>query len=137
MADTVAIEKGIVDEVVARARATSAEVCGLLLGTPGRITGVAHCRNVAATPATSFEIDPAQLIAAHRHARSGGAALIGCYHSHPGGVPQPSRRDADDAGTDGWLWLIVADRSIACYRVRAGGRWQGRFESVRTITAGN
>lgn len=88
------------------------EVCGLLLGataTDGsvRIDAAQPCANVAADPATAFEIDPAALIAAHRAARHGGPAVIGCYHSHPRGPARPSPRDAAQAAGDGQIWLIL------------------------------
>jgi proteasome lid subunit RPN8/RPN11 len=84
----------------------------LLLGQGDRIARVVPCANVAAEPWHRFEIDPAALIAAHRAARGGGAAVIGHYHSHPTGLAEPSPRDAADAAPDGSIWLIAgADRS--------------------------
>ena len=56
------------------------EVCGLLLGHGDCIHDVQPCRNIAADPASRFEIDPAQLLAAHRAARAGGPAIVGHYH---------------------------------------------------------
>ncbi|MBM3926941.1 MAG: M67 family metallopeptidase [Sphingomonadales bacterium] len=106
------------------------EVCGLLFGAPARVTGHISCRNVAAMPATRFEIDPGALIAAYRAERTGGPRLIGCYHSHPSGDPVPSPRDAADAATDGWLWLIVGRAEIRGWRVVAGGAWHERFDPV-------
>ena len=66
------------------------ECCGLLLGEGNRLTEVRPCANVHADPLRHFEIDPAALIAAHRAARTGGPALLGYYHAHPGGHPLPS-----------------------------------------------
>lgn len=106
------------------------EVCGLLFGTARRITAVRPCRNVASDPAIAFEIDPAQLIAAHRAARDHGPAVIGCYHSHPGGRPVPSPRDAAAAPPDGAIWLILAGRRAGCYRAVDHGRIEDRFDAV-------
>ncbi|MFS0736113.1 M67 family metallopeptidase [Sphingomonas sp. 1P06PA] len=94
------------------------EVCGLLFGQPDRIDVAEPARNIAPSPADSFELDPAQLIAAHRAARAGGPAVIGHYHSHPGGRAVPSMRDAD-AARGGELWLIVADGEAAAFRAEA------------------
>ena len=123
------IRKGVLNEIVARADASSLEVCGLLLGGSDDVAGVLHCRNVAADPSVAFEIDPAQLIAALRAARAGGPPVVGCYHSHPNGFPQPSRRDAAEAEPNGWLWLI-AGRGVALYRAVVEGAWHGRFDDV-------
>lgn len=108
----------IIDEATA---SPDAEVCGLLFGSPHRIDAAQSCRNVAASPADSFEIDPAALLAAHKAARRGGPAIAGCYHSHPGGSPEPSARDAEAAAPDGSLWLIVGDGEARLWRAREDG----------------
>lgn len=117
----------IVEEAEA---ARGREVCGLLLGHPERITDALPCNNVAADPRTAFEIDPAQLIAAHRAVRAGGPEIVGCYHSHPSGAPAPSARDAADAAPDGSLWIIVAGRETGLYRAVEGGCYHRRFVAV-------
>lgn len=122
--------KGVIDEIVTRARSSADEVCGLLVGEPGHVVAVVHCANVAADPATAFEIDPARLIAVHRAARAGGPSIVGCYHSHPGGEVAPSPRDAADAAPNGWLWLIVGGRETGVYRAVADGHLHGRFDPV-------
>lgn len=106
------------------------EVCGLLFGTPERIVEARACRNVAADPRDAFEIDPAQLLAAHRAARHGGAAIVGCYHSHPAGPATPSARDAAAAAPDGSIWIIIAGRDAGFYRAVERGRYEGRFDTV-------
>jgi proteasome lid subunit RPN8/RPN11 len=88
------------------------EACGLLLGcseADSWTVALATCaRNIAPEPWRSFEIDPAHLLAAHRAARAARApAIVGVWHSHPGGVLLPSEADRAGADTPGWLWLIV------------------------------
>lgn len=106
------------------------EACGLLLGTPGAIARVERTRNVAADPLRTFEIDPAALLRVHREARGAGLAVIGWYHSHPGGSAEPSRTDAARAVEDGMLWLVVADGGAAAWRTVPGGPVHGRFAPV-------
>ncbi|MBW6525611.1 Mov34/MPN/PAD-1 family protein [Sphingomonas sp. RHCKR7] len=118
------------DELVAAAAASADEVCGLLLGRGARVERALPCRNVAATPATRFELDPAALLAAHRAARAGGAAVLGHYHSHPSGDARPSPRDAADAAPDDSLWLIVAGGAVTAWRAVADGALHGRFDAV-------
>ena len=88
-----------------------AECCGLIEG--GWEDAIAHV--FALHPATNiaagrnrFEIDPADHFNALRAARDAGHGLIGCYHSHPNGVAEPSAHDLGGAGEDGFVWLIAA-----------------------------
>lgn len=121
MAMRIEIATGLIDDVIALAAADPGrEVCGLLFGTAGRIDSHRPAANVAGDPATTFEIDPAALFAAHRAARAGGAAMTGCYHSHPSGQAVPSARDVAGA-TPGQYWLIVAGRDARLYLMEADG----------------
>lgn len=116
----------ISSETMAAIRAHAAEtpdieVCGLLFGDVGEITGAQRCANVADSPATSFEVDPAALIAAYKAQRSGGARLIGHYHSHPNGVCAPSETDRAAALDVGRYWMIVAGDEVGLWRVDVVG----------------
>ena len=128
MGRPVGFAKGVLDEIVRLAAGSRDEVCGLLLGTADRIDAALPCRNVAADPATAFEIDPAQLIAAHRAARRGGAQVLGCYHSHPSGDARPSRRDAAGAEANGWIWVIVGGGEVRAFHAVEQGVVHGRFD---------
>lgn len=131
----VGISRGLVEQIVALAAASRDEICGLLLGTEGRIDAVLPAANVAADPRRHFELDPALLIRAHRAARSGGPAVIGHYHSHPTGLPEPSPRDAADAAPDGTIWLIAGGGEVTAWRAVAAGRRHGRFEPLALACA--
>ena len=61
-----------------------------------------------------FEIDPKDHIAAGKRARERGQRIIGCYHSHPNGVAEPSAQDLSRAGEKDFLWLIAATDGAAC-----------------------
>lgn len=94
-----------------RAHAAAAhphEACGLLLGQGPLITEARAVGNVHPAPATHFEIDPQALIGAHRAARAGGLQVVGYYHSHPSGPPEPSVTDRASAAGDGRVWAIIA-----------------------------
>lgn len=114
----------------------SRERCGLLLGRGGRIEAVLPAANVADDPARRFEIDPATLLDAHRAARAGGAAVVGHYHSHPGGPAQPSARDAAAAHGDGALWMIAGRDAVRLFAAVQRGRILGAFEPVDLRVAG-
>lgn len=107
----------------AAAAARPREACGLLFGAGGAITGFAETANVAATPETRFEIDPAALFAALRAERAGGPSLVGYWHSHPSGDANPSETDAAMAAPDGKLWLILGGDSVTCWQAGVTGRW--------------
>lgn len=134
MVRIVRISSALSDRVIALAAACpDREVCGLLLGSGDRILDILPLANVAAAPADSFEIDPAGLLAAHRRQRGGGPAILGHYHSHPGGSAAPSPRDAAAASGDGRLWLVVAGREARLWAERRSGTWLGAFDAVETV----
>jgi proteasome lid subunit RPN8/RPN11 len=95
------------------------EVCGLLVGSHGDVVSLVPAPNVARDPARSFEIDPATLLATHRTARGTGQRVIGHWHSHPNGRPEPSARDAARAIDNGAIWLIVAGGDISAWRAHS------------------
>ncbi|CAN5358101.1 hypothetical protein BH10PSE12_BH10PSE12_19710 [soil metagenome] len=109
-------------------------MCGLLFGSPDAIDAATPAVNVAPDPARHFEIAPQTLLAAHRAARTGGPAVIGHYHSHPGGLAQPSVIDAAAAHADGALWLIVADGDAQLWRAGEAGL-HGCFRPERLVVA--
>jgi desampylase len=116
------IAPGLLDRLLAEARAAHPEeCCGLLLGMDGAIESILPAANVAADRRRHFEIDPATLLAAHRHARAGGPQVVGYYHSHPGGAPQPSATDREHSTGDLRIWAIVAAAQVAFWRDTVNG----------------
>lgn len=111
----------------AAGRAHPRECCGLLEGVRDGDCVTVHtlhpARNLS-PGADRFEIAPADHIAALKAARANGRVLVGCYHSHPGGVAKPSTRDAEGAGEDSFVWLIAAQDDIAGF-VYSGGLFKG------------
>ncbi len=98
------------------------ECCGLLIGRRDsaicRITRAVAAANVADDPARRFEVDPVVLLATHRLARDAGEAVIGPYHSHPGGAAEPSATDlarARDGAAAGDVWVIVGGGAMRAY----------------------
>ncbi len=117
----IAIARSLLDRLLADAAAAPGrEICGLLFGDEAAIARAEPAANVAPQPADSFEIDPAALFAAIRAERAGGARVIGHYHSHPNGRPEPSARDAA-AAEPGRLWLILGGGAARLWLAEAGG----------------
>lgn len=115
------VTSGVIATLIAEAAsAAPAECCGILLGRE-RIDEARSAVNIAADPLRHFEIDPVALISAHQAARSGGASVIGYYHSHPSGHPVPSATDCEHAGGDGSVWAIVVGKDVAFWRDGAPG----------------
>lgn len=97
-------------QILAEARdAAPRECCGLVLGRRGAegaaATALHPARNCAAGH-NRFEIAPEDHFAAQRAARAAGAAVIGCYHSHPLGSAVMSAADLAGAEEDDFFWLI-------------------------------
>ncbi|MDB5734669.1 MAG: peptidase [Alphaproteobacteria bacterium] len=94
------------------------ECCGLLVGAREegvlRVTSLYPARNLA-VETDRFEIAPQDHFAAQRSARANGFAVIGCYHSHPGGAAQPSATDLAGAVQDGFLWLIANGEELNAF----------------------
>lgn len=101
--------------IEAQARAAyPRECCGLLEGvrdgTVAQVLALHPARNIAIRN-DRFEIHPGDHFAALKAARAHGRAIIGCYHSHPGGAAAPSVTDRAGAVEENFLWLIAAPRA--------------------------
>ena len=123
----VRISSALLERIKSLCAADRNEICGLLLGENNWIRDIGPATNVAADPARHFELDPAVLVAAHRAARGGGPAVIGHYHSHPSGSPEPSAVDTANAAPDGSLWLIVGQGMARLWRAMPGSDGTARF----------
>ncbi|MDZ4306845.1 M67 family metallopeptidase [Allopontixanthobacter sp.] len=98
------------------AKAAPREACGVLLGQGTAIGSILPTANIHAEPETRFEIDPRALIDAYREARSGGPQILGYYHSHPVGPPEPSATDRAMAAADGRIWAIIGMGRVEFWR---------------------
>ena len=99
--------------IVAHARRDAPnECCGLLVGRPGEILEAVPASNGASDPTRRYEISPVDYFAQIRRCRQINAAqserfaVVGAYHSHPRGGPEPSETDAAEAFRD-FVFLIV------------------------------
>ncbi|HMH64567.1 MAG TPA: M67 family metallopeptidase [Rhizomicrobium sp.] len=103
------------------------ECCGLLEGTSDGDTFhvlTLHAMENLAGAADRFEMNPRDQIAAQKAARANGHAIVGCYHSHPGGDAEPSTVDLAGAGEENFLWLIAAGEELNAF-VYLGGEFLG------------
>jgi proteasome lid subunit RPN8/RPN11 len=85
--------------LVEEAAASSTEICGLLAGVleggvVGRITTRIAVPNRSSQP-HSFLVCLSQMCEEREKIEHSGLMLLGFYHSHPGGNPEPSYRDLE------------------------------------------
>jgi proteasome lid subunit RPN8/RPN11 len=100
------------------ARLAPEEACGLLVGSADRIARAEPAENVARDRLRRFEVDPRLLLRLHRELRGGPEAILGVYHSHPGGRAEPSATDLALALDPALVWLIVgADGAARAWRI--------------------
>lgn len=126
------------EQLIAEAReAYPMECCGLIEGTATpegwRATALRKSKNFAANPAQSFLIDPQVHFDLLRRLRGTERAIIGCYHSHPGGRGQPSERDCAEAIDDRFVWLIAGDSEVNAYLFDAAARSFAPLKVCRSV----
>ena len=87
------------------------EACGLLEGrteSHGIVVVRVHLsRNVAASSATRFEVDPRLILRLHRELREGSTRVVAVWHSHTNGRSQPSATDLASAYEPELIWVIT------------------------------
>jgi len=100
------------------------EACGLLLGELdgdlARIRELGPAANLEPRPGR-FLVDPAAQLAAERRAEAAGLRVLGAWHSHPGGAPEPS--PADLAGAAYPLLLVLACGAPGSSPAAPGAWW--------------
>jgi proteasome lid subunit RPN8/RPN11 len=110
--------------IVAHARdAQPAECCGVLVGRGRRVAFAVRMRNVAASP-TRYRLDDRAHIDLRKTLRAfrPPLAIVGVYHSHPEGRPDPSPTDLAEAHYPEWVHVIVGGgRQLRAFRI-VGGR---------------
>jgi proteasome lid subunit RPN8/RPN11 len=102
------------------------EICGLLAGRDGVITQAFPAENVAANPATGYEIAPREIFNMMREFRAAKLEFLGIYHSHPKGDNAPSPRDVEQAYYSEETYFIISPQSDAPKPVRAFSIRDGR-----------
>lgn len=97
------------------------EVCGVLGGCQddreATVDTVRSVPNVADTPRTRYELDPERQLAVIEGIETDGGDVIGFYHSHPEGPPEPSATDRTQASWPEAYYLIVslAEESVTAW----------------------
>ena len=107
----------------AAARAFPLECCGLIEGIRvdggWRAAALHEAANLADEPSRRFLIDPQMQFDLMRRLRKSENCIIGCFHSHPGGPPEPSATDRAGAYEDDFLWLIAGGSAQSGFTLQA------------------
>ena len=91
------ISQGLVDEMVAHARADLPnECCGMVGGRDGEATAAIRVANSASSP-LRYEMDPQEQYNALKEIEDGGGELLAIYHSHTKSAAYPSQTDVNQA----------------------------------------
>ncbi|MEK6744832.1 MAG: M67 family metallopeptidase [Nitrospirota bacterium] len=72
------------------------EACGILGGRDGMVEKVYRMTNARPGP-TTYEMDPEEQFRVMKDIREADLAMVGMYHSHPGGHAYPSSVDVERA----------------------------------------
>ncbi|MCE4613939.1 MAG: M67 family metallopeptidase [Desulfurococcales archaeon] len=91
-------------------RNTDKEICGFLLGTD-EFQVVFPVENISNRPKTEFYMDPYGILIAHKLSENLGLNVMGIYHTHIYGPPEPSLKDKDGMKLWPLPWLIVSQKS--------------------------
>ncbi len=114
------------------------EACGLLLGRSvgerAIVERAPRLRNHAADRRRAFLIDPADIVRADAEAAREGLALVGVWHSHPGGEHELSARDRA-AAWPGHVQLLIAIAASGTVTCAAWVRRDGHLRPVRLVAA--
>src|SRR5262249_46551282 len=109
--------------LIAAARAYPKEACGLVEGTDSQqgwiVTALHETANLAENPVRHFLIDPQMQFDLMRGLRGKDSRIIGCFHSHPNGVAEPSATDRAEAYETDFLYLIAGGAPDAGFTLRA------------------
>lgn len=136
----VRIDREALTAIVAHARRDAPnECCGLLVGRPGEILEAVPTSNGATDPTRRYEISPVDYFAQiHRCRRINAAqsecfAVVGAYHSHPRGDPEPSETDVEQAFRDFVFLIVGLGASIGGMEIRAYCFYDDRLMPVPLI----
>jgi [CysO sulfur-carrier protein]-S-L-cysteine hydrolase len=106
---SLALPRTLVNRILTQAQQQpDTETCGLLGAYNNEAARYYPVRNIAADPATRFEMDPRQQVDVMKSMRENGEQLLAIVHSHPNSPPVPSVADMKEFGYPDAYYLIVS-----------------------------
>lgn len=124
----------VLEAIAAHARADAPrECCGLLIGRQGWIDEAVAVPNRAADGLRRYQIDPRDHLSVITRCRGTSAEVVGGYHSHPAGSPDPSDTDRAQA-FEHFLFLIAGPVAGSLpVEIRAYRLSGGNFRPIRLV----
>lgn len=83
------------------------EACGILLGSPLRVSWVKPATNIERS-ARIYTVDPKDMLVADRLAEQLGVEMVGVYHSHTHSEAFPSPTDVAQAPDPTWYYFLIS-----------------------------
>jgi [CysO sulfur-carrier protein]-S-L-cysteine hydrolase len=132
---SIRISSAVLHQIIEHARRDPlVECCGLLAGRENHITRAYPAKNVAAEPATRYEVGPRELVNVMRRIREDGLNLLGIYHSHPNATEVLSKTDVAGAGYPSVAYFIVSHASARDPQVRTFSIHDGHVSELNLLT---
>ena len=129
--------------MVAHARRDAPHECaGLLIGRPGQILEAVPVDNCAADTLRQYEIPPSEYLAQVKRCRriseaqGENFAVIGSYHSHPRGGPEPSETDRTQAFGDFIIVIVGLGHEGGGMEIRAHSLVEGALVPLSLVVTG-
>jgi [CysO sulfur-carrier protein]-S-L-cysteine hydrolase len=131
---SIRIQSAVLHQIIEHARRDPlVECCGLVAGRENQITRAYPAKNVAADPATRYEVAPRELVDLTRQIREDGLDVMGIYHSHPNAIEVPSETDVAAAEYPGVAYFIVSHASDRQPQVRAFSIRDGQVSELNLL----
>lgn len=109
MTNSIQIQGDVLQSLIGHARQNPrVECCGFLAGRDGIISCAFPAENIAANPATSYEVATKEIVQMMREIRAAGLEMSGIYHSHPNGRGEPSETDIATVGYPEVAYFIIS-----------------------------
>lgn len=132
--NTLALPRTLVNRILTQAQQQpETETCGLLGARNAEAAHYYPVKNIAADPATRFEMDPQQQIDAMKSMRENNEQLLAIVHSHPHSPPIPSAADMEAYGYPDAFYLIVSLNVKGVLEMRGYRQVEGNMERVNLL----
>jgi proteasome lid subunit RPN8/RPN11 len=109
------------------------ECCGFLAGSEGIITRAIPAENIAANPATGYEVATKEIVRLMREIRAASLEMSGIYHSHPNGRGEPSETDIATVGYPDVAYFIISPLADPGKAVRVFSIQEGQVAEVKLL----
>ena len=110
-------------------RAHPEEACGILGGPPGHVAQVFCVENIYHSP-VAYYMDPPAQVEAMLAIEAAGWEIVGIFHSHPAGPPEPSATDVAQAYYPEAVYVILAPDGQGDWGMRGFEIADGRAREV-------